>query len=247
MARFSRVLAALVAGASLGAVAVAAVATPAGAQGIFEGDFFSEGLFAGGGVGYLRTKNDIEINGFEFDGYKDSAFEVWVRGGKRFGDSGAMNSFAAYVSYTYQSSATGGSGGAVDYESSGITVTEAKLLDKSFEWSAHKFAIGADWTPRLVGQLSGVLGVYAGLAYVNADYSARMQVETATAGVAGWTDNGASNYRDNTGKFKGFYGVRVGAALEIDAQNALELALKYEQISPNMSNVGFGLSYIYSF
>lgn len=235
MKKISAILAGVVASVSL-----------ASAEGVFEGDFFNEGLFAGASVGYLKSKSDLAVAGFDFENYKDNVIQIQVKGGKKFGDSYGMNSFSGYIAYAYQTTAKGSGGEVFDVEGDDASwvYQRGELKSNDFKWSAHKFAIGADWTPRLYGQVSGVAGLYAGLAYENTKANAQLEVKDAK-------DNSvlkpSAIHNIDSGKFRAFYGVRVGALWQVDEKNLLELTYQYEEINSDTTNYGVTLGYTFMF
>lgn len=235
MKKISVILAGVVASVSL-----------ASAEGVFEGDFFKEGLFAGGSVGYLKSKSDLQVAGFDFENYKDNVVQIQVKGGKKFGDSYGMNSFAGYIAYAYQTTAKGSGGEIFDTESddASLIFTRGELKSNDFKWSAHKFAIGADWTPRLYGQVSGVAGLYAGLAYENSKANAQLEVRNALNGTV---VTPLQTHNIDNGKFRAFYGVRVGALWQVDEANSIELTYQYEEINSDTTNSGVTLGYTFMF
>ncbi len=241
MKRLSRKISGAVAG-------VVAAASIAGAQGIFEGGFFDEGIFIGAGAGYVSTRNDIVLGIYDFENYKDNAFEVFVKAGKKFGDGGAK-SFAAYVSYAYQSSATGTGGDTRDWEDDEAEIhhNRGTLANPNFKWQAHKLAVGFDWTPRLYGPLVGVAGVYGGLARVSTEYSGSVTSEQWDTAIKDWAPVGTTPYDIKDDKFKAFYGIRAGVQYELSDNAALELVGKFEMIDPDLSNIGATLAYIHTF
>ncbi len=161
----------------------------------------SQGFFLGADAGYGKTKfqqDDFAIN------VRNNVSNLGLRAGYRLSPK-----HRAYIGYYHQSKIK---------DTGKVPVTVAgNLIDNisvETKYRAHRVIAGYDFTPILVENIRGVLGVYGGYSFLRANTESNFFGDVFSLPSA----------------FDGFmYGTKIGLLYEI-AKAEVELGVKLEQI-----------------
>ncbi|MBR6952804.1 MAG: hypothetical protein IKH66_03185 [Campylobacter sp.] len=148
--------------------------------------------------GVYNIKSELELDAGNVSGkIKDSTFGLGLKVGYDF------DLFRVYGEYLYKTKAK-----------DSYSDNDGESL---YEWNAHQFLIGADYTPRLMENFKFVLGAYTGISRLNYEIST--------------TDIVLGNYDDKVNKTGWLLGAKIGGIYELNSNNEIEFGVKGDYVN----------------